>query len=589
VVLFDDPEAEVRAQAIKTVTDGYGRNLGLDIIPGPSGEGHSLTRVLIEKLQDDSLRVRQQALLGLGRVQDASAAKAILAEAAREDYRVSHIYTRHACVMAMAGSVPTEDLVALKDHNSDFVRACAVVALRRRGDSGVVAFFDDKDSVTAADAARAVHDDWMIPEAMPQLAAALGKQIESEGFTRRAINANFRLGDLESAKRVAAFVADGKAREDLLEAGLEALEAWSEPDVLDLVVGRHRALEPRDASIVAEAIGANIDALLSSEYASVRTAAMKAAREAKLAIARGTLLSLLENPKVSGVIRAEALRTLAAQGEVGLGDIVAGVLGDKADEVRMAGLELLVDQDSDSALEEIRSRVTGDQPVPVKQHAIRLLPKVNGVEAMTKLVGGLVDGIMAPPLQLDVLEAAKDPAFAEVDAITKPIANLEASWMAAMTTDPVMPYRYALAGGNAERGKSVFMNHAAAQCIRCHKVNDTRGGSNVGPNLKNVGLARKPEYILQALVDPQAVIAKGYGNISLTLKDGSTVAGVYRREDKKHVVIREVTNDEVKIPVEKIAERSPIISTMPPMGFIVDKGELRDLVAYMKTLQSEKK
>ncbi|NRB75504.1 MAG: hypothetical protein HRU46_14170, partial [Verrucomicrobiales bacterium] len=154
VVLFDDPEAEVRAQAIKTVTDGYGRNLGLDIIPGPSGEGHSLTRVLVEKLQDDSLRVRQQALLGLGRVQDAGAAKAILAEAAREDYRVSHIYTRHACVMAMAGSVPTEDLVQLKNHDSDFVRACAVVALRRRGDSGVVAFFDDKDSVTAADAAR---------------------------------------------------------------------------------------------------------------------------------------------------------------------------------------------------------------------------------------------------------------------------------------------------------------------------------------------------------------------------------------------------------------------------------------------------
>ena len=50
----------------------------------------------------------------------------------------------------------------------------------------------------------------------------------------------------------------------------------------------------------------------------------------------------------------------------------------------------------------------------------------------------------------------------------------------------------------------------------------------------------------------------------------------------------QMTNDDVKIPVEKIAERSPIISTMPPMGFIVDRGEFRDLVAYMKTLQSEK-
>ena len=50
----------------------------------------------------------------------------------------------------------------------------------------------------------------------------------------------------------------------------------------------------------------------------------------------------------------------------------------------------------------------------------------------------------------------------------------------------------------------------------------------------------------------------------------------------------QIITDDVTIPVEKIAERSPIISTMSPMGFIVDKGELRDLVAYMKTLQSEK-
>ena len=133
------------------------------------------------------------------------------------------------------------------------------------------------------------------------------------------------------------------------------------------------------------------------------------------------------------------------------------------------------------------------------------------------------------------------------------------------------------------------MNHAAAQCICCHKVNDKRGGSNVGPNLMRIGAVRNAEYLLQGLVDPQAVIAKGYGNVSLTLKDGSTVAGVYRREDRKNVVIRELTNDEVRVPVEKIAERSPIISTMPPMGFIVTKSELRDVVAYLQSLQAEKK
>ncbi len=587
--LLDDPDPEVRAQAIKTVTDRYGRNLGLDRIPAPNGESHSLTSSLIRKLEDSSQRVRLQALLGLGRLQDAAAADAIIEAAARKEHDVSMTYARHASVVAMAGAVPTKKLVELNKHQSDFVRACAVIALRRRGDAAVVAFLGDKDLVTAGDAARAIHDDWMIPEAMPALAAALGTQIESEGFTRRAINANFRLGDAESAERVAAFVAQGKASDVLLEAGLEALNDWSEPAVIGLVVGRYRPLEPRDEAIVAAAIGINIDTLLTSPYATVKATAMRVAREANLAIANETLLAVLNNRKVDGDLRAEALRTLASQKSADLEKVVATYLRDSTLPVKMAALEVLSGLDSEKALEEIRERVTGEFHVLLKQHAIALLPQVNGVEAMEKLVDGLESGILAPALQLDVVEAAKDPVFAENDDIFGPVQALEAGWMAAMPTDPLAPYQVALLGGDAARGEAVFMNHPAAQCVRCHKVSNSKSGSTVGPNLMSTGLNRKRTYVLESLVDPQKVVSKGYGNISLTLKDGSTVSGVFRREVGGHVVVREVTNDEISIPIETIAERSPVISTMPPMGFIVSKPELRDLVAYLMSLKVEVK
>lgn len=92
-------------------------------------------------------------------------------------------------------------------------------------------------------------------------------------------------------------------------------------------------------------------------------------------------------------------------------------------------------------------------------------------------------------------------------------------------------------------------------------------------------------YMLESLVDPQKVVAKGYGNISLTLKDGTSVAGQFRGEKDGRVTIRDLENKETKIKVEDIAERSPVVSTMPPMGFILKKDELRDVIAYLQSLK----
>src|SRR5690606_14187395 len=108
---------------------------------------------------DPSQRVRIQALLGLGRLRDPAASGAIVKLLARKEHHVGLTYLRHAGIVALAGAAPTTDLVALAKHESDFVRACAALALGRRGDAAVVAFLDDPDPVLAADAARAIHDD----------------------------------------------------------------------------------------------------------------------------------------------------------------------------------------------------------------------------------------------------------------------------------------------------------------------------------------------------------------------------------------------------------------------------------------------
>ncbi|MBU6180429.1 MAG: c-type cytochrome, partial [Verrucomicrobia bacterium] len=153
--------------------------------------------------------------------------------------------------------------------------------------------------------------------------------------------------------------------------------------------------------------------------------------------------------------------------------------------------------------------------------------------------------------------------------------------------DLLAPFRSALEGGDPVRGKSVLLNHPAGQCTACHKVADG-AGSDVGPNLKDIGKKKDRLYILQSLVDPQSVVAPGYGNIALTMKDGSSIAGQFLAEKNGKVSLRDAEGKEIVVASDTIKERTPVISTMPPMGFILQKGEIRDVVAFLATLKGGK-
>ncbi len=142
-----------------------------------------------------------------------------------------------------------------------------------------------------------------------------------------------------------------------------------------------------------------------------------------------------------------------------------------------------------------------------------------------------------------------------------------------------------LEGGDVEKGKQIFFTHLAGQCVRCHKYERKGPGSVIGPNLWKIG-ENGPEYLLEALVAPQKTIAKGYGTLTITRKDGTTVSGVLVSENKKGVTVNDsTTGKDVSIPAKDIKNKGDAISVMPPMGAILKRGELRDLVAYLETLR----
>lgn len=93
--------------------------------------------------------------------------------------------------------------------------------------------------------------------------------------------------------------------------------------------------------------------------------------------------------------------------------------------------------------------------------------------------------------------------------------------------------------------------------------------------------------ILQSLLNPNAAIVQGYGIAAFTLTDGTVVSGTPLEESATEVQVRTPTGGVEHVAVERIKERTPPVSPMPPMGLTLPKRDLRDLLAYMQTLTVE--
>jgi mono/diheme cytochrome c family protein len=79
--------------------------------------------------------------------------------------------------------------------------------------------------------------------------------------------------------------------------------------------------------------------------------------------------------------------------------------------------------------------------------------------------------------------------------------------------------------------------HASATCLKCHAIAGT--GGDAAPKLDGIGSRATRKQILQSLVDPNAVVAAGFG---------------------EH-------------------------SAMPSMATVLTLEELRDVVEYLSTLK----
>ena len=108
----------------------------------------------------------------------------------------------------------------------------------------------------------------------------------------------------------------------------------------------------------------------------------------------------------------------------------------------------------------------------------------------------------------------------------------------------------------------------------------------MGLHLTWIASRLTPEGLLSSLVTPQAEIADGYGTLSLTLHDDSIIAGTMVRADEQQLLMKEPDGTIKSIAKDQVMSQTAAVSSMPPMGVILSKRELRDLMAFLISLKS---
>ena len=562
VAFLSDADPEIRAQTAKVLGDAA---------YAPSADA------LIPLLKDAEARPRFFAAQALGRIGHEPAIQPIIdmLQANNDE----DAYLRHAGSLALARIGKAEPIVALAEHPSRAVRIAAVVALRRMEHPGVARFLEDEDEYIVTEAARAINDDNSIEEAIPALADLLkDTQFTNEALIRRAINANLRLGTPENAQVVADYAARTGAPEQLRAEALASLGVWPKPSVLDRVDGRWRGKVERDPAGARQAIATIIEPLLTGGSATIKAAAAETAGRLHYEAAAEPLLALVERD-ASPDVRIAALQALNRMGDTRLEGAIRAALVDRDGTVRMAALELIPSLDMPEAtLADMLSLVLTRGTIPERQTALATLGTLQGPrsqEVLSGLMDQLIAGDIQPEIQLDVLEAAEK---SQAEPVKAKVAQYQAS---KPEGDLIASYREVLRGGDARRGGRIFYQHPGAQCIRCHAVGG-RGGE-VGPDLTNIGARTTREHLVESLADPSAQISPGYGTVSVTLRDGQTISGTLREEAETQLTLLTVSGEARNIAKSEIAERNSAPSSMPPMGTVLTRREMRDLIEFLAT------
>jgi quinoprotein glucose dehydrogenase len=353
---------------------------------------------------------------------------------------------------------------------------------------------------------------------------------------RRIIAANRLLANAEAANRLAELSQSNLVSPAARMLAFEALTEWLAPGAREPVHGRVIDIDAktRDEKLWKRALTLSLPALAThSPDEELRGKARELAGKVGIELDSTTALRTAMDTNANASERASCLRLLAQEHHPQLANAVDAALMSQNPKLRAAARGVFAKDNATKAIPLLQQAVLHGEVVE-QQEAIATLASIQDISAanvLKPLAEQLAQGTLAPSLQLEIIQACeirKEPEFAQSLA----------DWKKNSTSPNSFPmFNACVEGGNAEQGQRIVAANSASQCLRCHAI--AGGGGHAGPSLEGVATRYDRRGLLESLVQPNAKLAAGFGPVS----------------------------------------------AMPTMSVLLSPSELRDVVAYLSTLQ----
>ncbi|HVE40988.1 MAG TPA: PVC-type heme-binding CxxCH protein [Planctomycetota bacterium] len=544
--LLDDADAEIRAQAAKTL-------------------GGLRTVLAFERfvalLKDESPRVRFFAAMGLGKIGKRDAIGPIL-DFLRTNNNEDRML-QHAGIMALTGIEDIESIVKAGKDASPVVRMAALVALRKLKRPELAGFLRDADPKLVLEAARAIYDE-PIDAALPELAAIFADQKGKapERALLRALYANFRLGKVRDVVNGAV---DLSYPVPIRLEALRILEEWDHPSGRDRLMGLWRPIPARPREDAALALAWGLP-LIFNGPAETALEGARVAGVLQIKEANELARKLFENHERPPVVRGRALRLLAEMNDASVPDLVKQALEEKPEEILREAARVIPKAKLPDGVARLEKLVSADVPISVRQASILSLAEL-GADGPLE---GLLQKAVPAPLQLELIEAA---------GMRPALKGKAAAFQASLT-----PYSETLAGGDAAAGRRIFFERSDVQCVRCHQIGDQ--GGQVGPPLTKIAEQKTREYLLDSIVAPNKQIAEGWGQTALQLQNDAVEVGRVEKETDAALTLVLADGQRKMIPKSDIKARKAALSAMPEdIVKQLSRRDLRDLIEFLAGLK----
>jgi putative membrane-bound dehydrogenase-like protein len=289
--------------------------------------------------------------------------------------------------------------------------------------------------------------------------------------------------------------------------------------------------------------------------------------------------SVLADGKAEAKDRRRAFELLARSGDPEALPLFVTLLGDQA---FRGDVIPLVSQSNDPA---VATTLLASLPeLDARQRAAALSTLV----AKGVFAGPLLDAIAAGNVPRDSLTAAqirqlrgiRDPAIAaRVDATWGRLNESPAAARAAMARlKKTWAEAPQWAVDHKRHGLAVFNR----VCANCHTHGDV--GGKLGPNLTGSWM-NGPDYFIENLVDPNAVVGPDYQLTVVITDDGRSINGIVAEETAAAVVLK-TPDGPVTVPKDSIDERTTSPVSMMPSGLLENLPDA-DLLALIKFLTTK--